>query len=116
MWSLIGRDAEAGRLHALIGGARGRGAALVLRGEPGIGKTALCAEAAGSPARSELRVLHTVGVESEARLPYAGLHQLLRPARDSFGVLPPRQREALRAALGIGEAAAPRATSSRWPR
>jgi DNA-binding CsgD family transcriptional regulator len=104
---LIGRDAETSRLHDLIAGVRERGAALVLRGEPGIGKTALLAEAAGFARESGLRVLRTVGVESEAHLPYAGLHQLLRPARDSFGVLPPGQREALRAALGIGEAAAP---------
>ena len=107
---LIGRGPETARLHALIADAKaGRGGALVLRGEPGIGKTALCAEAAGFARDSGLRVLPTVGVESETRLPYAGLHQLLRPVRDSLGALPPSQRAALRAALGLAETAAPEA-------
>jgi DNA-binding CsgD family transcriptional regulator len=105
---LIGRAAETARLHELIADAKaGRGGALILRGEPGIGKTALCAEAAGFARDTGLRVLHTVGVESELHLPYAGLHQLLRPVRESFGALPPSQRGALRAALGMTETPAP---------
>jgi DNA-binding CsgD family transcriptional regulator len=105
---LIGRAAETARLHELIADASaGRGGALILRGEPGIGKTALCAEAAGFARDRGLRVLHTVGVESETHLPYAGLHQLLRPVRESLGALPPSQQGALRAALGMTETAAP---------
>jgi DNA-binding CsgD family transcriptional regulator len=104
---LIGRDEEISRLHELIGGVGNGGAALILRGEPGIGKTALLAEAAAFARAAGLRVLHTVGVESEAYLPYAGLHQLLRPVRDSFAVLPPAQRAALRAALGLTDATVP---------
>ena len=105
---LIGRAAETARLHALIADANaGRGGALILRGEPGIGKTALCAEAARFARETSVRVLQTVGLESETHLPYAGLHQLLRPVRESLGVLPPGQREALRAALGLTETATP---------
>ena len=103
--TLIGRDAEISRLHSLVTRIREGGAALILRGEPGIGKTALFAEVAAFARASGLRVLHATGVESETHLPYAGLHQLLRPVRGSFGVLPPSQREALRAALGITEPA-----------
>jgi predicted ATPase len=105
--ALIGRDAETGRFRDLVGGAGKGGAALVLRGEPGIGKTALLAEVIGFARAAGLRVLHTVGVESEAHLPYAGLHQLLRPVKDRFGVLPSSQREALRTALGMTEATVP---------
>jgi DNA-binding CsgD family transcriptional regulator len=104
---LIGRDEEIGRLHDLVSRVSAGGGALVLRGEPGIGKTALLADAAAFARASGLQVLHTVGVESEAHLPYAGLHQLLRPVRDRFGVLPAAQREALRAALGGTGATAP---------
>ncbi|XVQ10561.1 helix-turn-helix transcriptional regulator [Spirillospora sp. CA-255316] len=104
---LIGRGEEISRLHGLIGAVREGGASLVLRGEPGIGKSALLGEAAAFARASGLRVLGTAGVESEAHLPYAGLHQLLWPVRGRFGVLPPGQREALRAALGIAEATVP---------
>ncbi len=86
---LIGRAAETARLHALVADASaGRGGALILRGEPGIGKTALCAEAARFARDTSVRVLQTVGLESEMHLPFAGLHQLLRPVRESLGALP----------------------------
>ncbi|XVU24871.1 AAA family ATPase [Actinoplanes sp. CA-054009] len=81
---LVGRDAEVGVLRDLLGRARaGRGGALVIRGEAGIGKTALLqvveAEAGG------MRVLRATGVESESRLPYAALHQLLFPLTARIG-------------------------------
>ncbi|MCO5994137.1 ATP-binding protein [Actinoallomurus rhizosphaericola] len=104
---LIGRSEEISRLHGLVSEVRQAGAALLLRGEPGIGKSALLQEAAAFAHASGLRVLGTTGVESEAHLPYAGLHQLLWPVRDRIGVLPPGQREALRAALGMTEAVVP---------
>ena len=105
---LIGRAEETARLHALIADASaGRGGALILRGEPGIGKTALLRRGRPFARDSSVRVLQTVGLESEMHLPYAGLHQLLRPVRESLGALPPSQREALRAALGLTETAAP---------
>ncbi|XVV12129.1 AAA family ATPase [Actinoplanes sp. CA-131856] len=81
---LVGRDVEVGVLRDLLGRAKnGRGGALVIRGEAGIGKTALLqvveAEAGG------MRVLRATGVESESRLPYAALHQLLFPLTAQIG-------------------------------
>jgi len=105
--ALIGRSEQIGVLGALMDAVRERGAALVLRGEAGIGKSALLAEAARIAQDSGLRVLRTAGVESEAHLPYAGLHQLLRPVRDRLDALPPDQREAVRTALGLAETAVP---------
>jgi DNA-binding CsgD family transcriptional regulator len=107
--TLIGRGVEVRRLHELIDAVRGRGSggALVVRGEAGIGKTAVLAEAASIARASGLRLLTTAGVESEAHLPYAGLHQLLRPLRNQFTVLPAKQRDALQAALGLAESTVP---------
>jgi DNA-binding CsgD family transcriptional regulator len=94
---LIGRDAEAERLAAVIEG----GAALLVRGEAGIGKSALL-DHAGTLARAlGMRTLATAGVESEAELAFAGLHQLLRPVFELIERLPGPQRKALAAAFGI---------------
>ncbi len=79
----------------------GRAGALVLRGEAGIGKTALLEAAADKAAGA--RVLRVAGVESEAELPFAALHALLRPALDQIGALPGRQAAALRGAFGLAE-------------
>ncbi|GAA0968272.1 LuxR family transcriptional regulator [Actinocorallia libanotica] len=86
-------------LDGVIARARnGCGGAVVLRGEAGVGKTALLDEAA---ARGEaMRVLRTGGVESEADLAFAALHRLLRPAAGLLDALPGPQRDAVRAALG----------------
>ncbi|MFG2017160.1 helix-turn-helix transcriptional regulator [Actinomadura geliboluensis] len=94
---LYGRNDEQARLSALLDGARDhrRSAALVLRGEAGIGKSALLAEAAaGMP-----RVLRATGVEAESGIAFAGLHQLLWPVRDRLDGLPPAPAAALRSAL-----------------
>jgi len=98
---LVGRDAERRILDELLRVARdGRSATLVLRGEPGIGKTALLSyaerEAAG------MSVLRSVGIESEHELPFAGLHQLVRPCLGLVDQLPGPQAAALRGAFGIG--------------
>jgi DNA-binding CsgD family transcriptional regulator len=78
---------------------------LVLRGEPGVGKTALLAHAAG---RAEnCRVLRAAGVESEMELPFAGLHLLCAPLLDRLERLPPRQREALGTAFGLSSGGRP---------
>src|SRR5260370_34400177 len=79
----------------------GRAGALVLRGEAGMGKTALLEAAADKAAGA--RVLRVTGVESEAELPFASLHALLRPALDQIGALPGRQAAALRGAFGMPE-------------
>src|SRR5215467_1839987 len=101
---LQGRQIQQAAIDALLEQARaGASGALVLRGEPGIGKTALldyAADAAGL-ADGDMPVLRAAGVESEAELPFAGLHQLTRPALDQLGALPEPQRLALSAAFGL---------------
>ena len=95
---LYGRAAESGRLDALFDqAAAGRGGALVVRGEPGVGKTALLSDAVS---RADVRVLWTQGFESEFPLAYAALHRLLRPILGSAERLPRRQADALSVALG----------------
>ncbi|MBO3751912.1 AAA family ATPase [Streptosporangiaceae bacterium NEAU-GS5] len=100
---LFGRELEARRLGDLVAG----GGALVVRGEPGIGKSALLSEAGRVAVASGVRVLTTTGVESETRLAFAGLHQMLRPLLADVGELPGPQRDALRAALGVSDAVVP---------
>src|SRR5262249_31686668 len=80
----------------------GRSGALVIRGEAGIGKTALLDYAAQRS--SELPVLRGVGIETESELPFAGLHLLLHGHLDHLTRLPAVQAGALRGALGLGRA------------
>ena len=97
---LLGRAAEQRKLDELLGSARrGRSAVLVLRGEPGIGKTALL-DYAAQRAR-DMTVLHSAGVELEHELAFAGLHQLLRPCLRLLDRLPEPQAAALRGAFGL---------------
>jgi DNA-binding CsgD family transcriptional regulator/tetratricopeptide (TPR) repeat protein len=101
---LYGRDDERAAIGALLDGARiSRSGAVVLRGEAGIGKSALL-EDARAHAR-DMHVLAARGVESEAELPFAALHQLLRPALTHIDALPSPQATALRSALGLAEGA-----------
>ena len=103
---LAGRGAQGARLDRLLSDARaGQSAVLVLRGGPGIGKTALlsyAAEGAGG-----FQVAWAAGVESEMELPFAGLHQLCGPMLGSLGRLPPPQRDALGTAFGLTRGARP---------
>ena len=78
----MGRLEEQSLLTSLLDEVATRGQALVLRGEPGIGKSRLLAEAARTARERGMAVLTTAGVQSEAHLPFAGLHQLLRPVRE----------------------------------
>ncbi|SNS94845.1 AAA ATPase domain-containing protein [Streptosporangium subroseum] len=97
---LYGRSAEQGVIDRLLSDSRsGRSGTLLIRGEPGIGKTALLDYAA--TAAEGLRMIRGTGVESEAELPFAGLHLLLRPVLDQVGALPEHQERALRAAFGL---------------
>jgi DNA-binding CsgD family transcriptional regulator/tetratricopeptide (TPR) repeat protein len=97
---LVGREAEQRALDALLQSARDeRSAALVLRGEPGIGKTALLAYAADNA--HDMRVLRCVGIEAEHELPFASMHQLVRPCLHLVDRLPAPQAAALRSALGL---------------
>jgi hypothetical protein len=66
-------------LNALVDGVGDRGGALVMCGEPGIGKSELFAVANLRSTDRGMQVLTATGVQSEAHLPFAGLHQLLRP-------------------------------------
>jgi DNA-binding CsgD family transcriptional regulator len=97
---LIGREVELERIEQILTAARGgRTAALVVAGEPGVGKTALldaCAETAG-----DFRTLRTRGVEAEVELPFAALVELLAPIADRVDQLPEAQALALRAARAL---------------
>src|SRR3954452_3279665 len=92
---LVGRVEEQSLLTSLLDGVEDRGQALVLRGEPGIGKSRLLEVAVQTARDRGMTVLSAAGVQSEAHLPFAGLHQLLRPVRARAIELPPVQREAL---------------------
>jgi DNA-binding CsgD family transcriptional regulator len=106
--ALLGREAERRALAALAEqAASGSGGAVVVLGAPGIGKSALVAEAAARAARSGTRVITAVGVESEENVPCAGLHQLVHQLRDGIDDLPGPQRAALRAAVGLADEAVP---------
>ena len=97
---LFGRDAERDRLGELLDAARAsRSGVLVIRGEPGAGKTALLQDTVERAA--DMQVLSARGLESEAELPFAALHQLLRPALGHLDALPEHQAGALRNALGL---------------
>jgi DNA-binding CsgD family transcriptional regulator len=104
---LLGRDAETELLGSLLDGIHSSGGALVLRGEPGIGKSRLLATAAALAHERDMATLSTTGVSSEARLAFSGLHQLLRPVRDRAAELHPAHRAALDAAFGVGDGAPP---------
>jgi len=104
---LIGRDVESARIDALIDGLPEGGAALVVSGAAGVGKSALLRYARARADALGLRTLATVGVESEAELAFAGLHQLLYPALGLMELLPAPQRRALEVAFGIASGPEP---------
>ena len=100
---LLGRDAELARLDAAVDRVREGGGALTVRGEAGIGKSALLEHARERARAQGARTLVTVGTESEAELAFAGLHELLRPISRGIETLPDPQRRALEAAFGIAD-------------
>jgi hypothetical protein len=100
------RQDERAALDGLLQRARaGQGGVLVVRGEAGIGKTALLDYAIESA--PDLRMLRAVGVESEAELAFAALHQLCAPLLDRLERLPGPQRNALQTTFGLSAGAAP---------
>jgi len=99
---LIEREQESALLDALVDSLRDGGGAVVVRGEAGIGKSVLLQRVRRRAAAQGARPLSTVGVESEAELAFAGLHQLLRPVVGALPQLPESQRQTLEAALGLG--------------
>jgi DNA-binding CsgD family transcriptional regulator len=104
---LLGRAQEQALLTSLLDGVRDRGQALVLRGAPGIGKSRLLSVATQTARDRGMTVLSATGVQSEAHLPFAGLHQLLRPIRERAVALSPIQRDALDTAFGLTDEVAP---------
>lgn len=100
---LHGRDGERARVAALVDDARrGHGGALVVRGDPGVGKSALLADATARTG-DDVRVLRTQGIAAEAPLAFAALQRLLRPLSRQVAALPAPQARALRAAFGEAE-------------
>jgi hypothetical protein len=111
---LTGRSSERDILDSLLGAVRaGQSRALVIRGEPGAGKTALLEYLVEQA--SGCLVARAAGVQSEMELPFAGLHQLLAPLLERDHRLPVPQRDALRTAFGFSVGSAPDRFSSAWP-
>jgi DNA-binding CsgD family transcriptional regulator len=98
---LLGRQVECGRIDRLLEESRaGQSGVLLIRGEAGIGKSALCAYAAERA--DGMTVLSAQSVETESELPFSGLAELLTPVLDGLEEIPAPQAAALAAALGIG--------------
>ena len=103
---LRGRRDECAVLDRLLEGARGgRSGVLVLKGEAGVGKTALLEHAVGSA--SDMRGIRAAGVQSEMELAFAALHQLCMPLLEWLERLPGPQRDALATTFGLSEGAVP---------
>jgi DNA-binding CsgD family transcriptional regulator len=98
---IIGRDAAVARLRALVDPVPPSSRVLLVTGEAGMGKTVLLAGTTDQARSAGMRVLSVTGRESEARLAFAGLHQLLRPVLSGAAGLPGRQAQALLGALGL---------------
>src|SRR4051795_590529 len=97
---LLGRRSECEALDRVLVTVRaGQSAVLVVRGEAGVGKSALLASLIERA--SGCRIVRAAGVESEMELPFAGLHQLCGPMLDRLDRLPPPQRDALATAFGL---------------
>ncbi len=98
---IVGRDSALRRLRGLVAPAPKSSEVLLVIGEAGMGKTVLLADAAGRARSAGTRVLSVTGRESESRLAFAGLHQLLRPVLSGAASLPGRQAQALLGAFGL---------------
>ena len=104
--AFLGRISERKYLDRLLQTVRGgQSGVLVIRGEAGLGKTALLRHAVSQAAG--FKVAQIAGIESEMELPFAGLHQLCAPMLSQIDRLPSPQREALRTAFGLSAGKAP---------
>src|ERR1700742_70729 len=102
----LGRTRERERLDDMLAQARdGQSAVLVIRGDAGIGKTALLRYAARQA--SGLRILEILGIQAEMELPFAGIERLCAPLLDRLEALPHPQQNALRVAFGVASGDAP---------
>jgi predicted ATPase len=106
---LVGREGLIGQVTVVLQAVRrSQGGALVLRGPAGIGKSSLLAAAGSAGTDAGMRVLAAKGVRNESDLPFAGLHQLIRPLLGGLAQLPAEQAELLRSAFGDSRAGANR--------
>ncbi|MET0134377.1 MAG: ATP-binding protein, partial [Kibdelosporangium sp.] len=104
---LFGRHDELARICEFLDEVRRGGGVRLIRGDPGVGKSALMAAAAELASASGMRPLRASGSEFEAHVSYSCLNQLLLPAHATLDLLPPGPREALTVALGFGAGAPP---------
>ena len=103
--ALYGRSTELAQISVLIEDIGSVGGSLIVRGDPGIGKTALLTAAGQYATSLGQLMLRTTGVAAEQHLPYAALYRLLRPAMKAAGALAAQQREALNQVFGLSPAA-----------
>jgi len=100
---LFGRERELRVIEEQLDSVSDGGSALLIRGEAGVGKTAILEDAKLRAARRRMPLLAATGVLSETNLPFAGLYELLRPIIDRTERLPGPQQDALRAAFGLAD-------------
>ena len=105
--SLFGRESETQVLGDLLDHVHDHGGSLVISGGPGIGKSALLRAACTRAHDNGMLVLMATGVQCEGQLPFAGLSQLLQPVIGQIGALARPQRDAMLAAFGLSDTAAP---------
>jgi DNA-binding CsgD family transcriptional regulator len=98
--ALIGRGAELALLDRVIDDIEHEGASVLVRGQPGVGKSSILRAASEAARRRRALVLLASGFESEAMLPFNGLHQLLSPLKSGWSSLPAVQHDALSTAFG----------------
>jgi DNA-binding CsgD family transcriptional regulator/predicted ATPase len=100
---LVGRAAECARTEGLLNAAHGgRSEVLIVRGEPGVGKSALLRYALERATQAGLTTISARGIESESEIPFAGLADLIRPVRQAISSIPETQQAVLAGALALG--------------
>jgi DNA-binding CsgD family transcriptional regulator/tetratricopeptide (TPR) repeat protein len=105
---LADRSGECSALDRLVDAVRaGESRVLVVRGDPGVGKSALLEYLAGQASGAGCRVARATGMQSEMELAFAGLHQLCTPMLDYLGRIPVPHHDALRTAFGVAEGSPP---------
>ena len=105
--SLIGRDRELTVVTEFVSDCSASGGSLILIGEPGAGKSALLDAAEDEASRQGVQVQRASGVEFEAGVGYAAIHQVLMPLLEHLPSMTDSHREALTVALGLGSGASP---------
>jgi len=108
MRELFGRTVELAVIARFLSRAQHSGDILLIRGEPGVGKSALLESAARHAEATGMQVLRAAGSEPESGVGYSGLNQLLLPLRDDLGSLLPGYQQALTVALGLTYGPPPR--------